>query len=235
MATKILPLKPNGHDIYPSGYVRVEQFDSEPSQLPVLVSHMDECDWCGERVVLRIADDAVYADEPCPHSDGITTVITLNVPSGKIVVSDSLHPAYSVERGSLASFFESALGQAEFIEAMAAIGCAYGPVGNFGPGIYCTGGDSYIIASPEYGYGNNGKPSLRESDRLARISRQKSTYSIADYEDWQARSGNQDDLASSDIVEIPAGTYQFTHYLGECVAEGGTPGMIVFAQIAKIA
>jgi hypothetical protein len=221
--------------IHPTNEVRVMQFDDKPSWPQMLGDHLFECSYCGQYFAPRIADDAVYVDEPCQHTDGITTVITLKVPSGKIVVTDDLRPVYSVERNDLASY-NSALGQAQFIEAMAAIGCAYGPVGNTCPGLYRTGDDSYIIANPEYDYEDDEKPSLPESDCLASICTDLWAYSIADYEDWKARGGDSDDLGWSDsIVEIPPGTYQFTHHSGERDFDRDAPGTIVFAHIKKIA
>ncbi|MPY60577.1 hypothetical protein [Streptomyces spongiae] len=97
-----------------------------PSWPPMLVDHLFECGFCGEYFAPRIADDAAYVDKPCQHSDRISTVITLNVPSGKNIVTDDLRPVFSVERNNLASY-NSTLGQAQYIEAMAVIGCAYGP------------------------------------------------------------------------------------------------------------
>lgn len=235
MTIKALPLKSNGHMIHPMAEVRVKWFDDEPSWPPMLVDHLFECGFCGEYFAPRIADDAVHVDKPCLHSGGTTTVITLRVPSGKIIVTDDLRPVYSVERKDLASY-NSALGRAQFIEAMAAIGCAYGPVGNTGPGMYRTGGDSYIIARPEYDYDNYEEPSLPESDCLASICTDVWAYSIADYQDWQARGGNPDDLRWKDsVVEIPAGTYQFTHHSGERDFDCDAPGTIIFAHIEKIA
>lgn len=60
---------------------------------------------------------------------------------------------------------------------MAAVGCAYGPVGNSCPGLYRTGPDSYTIASPRYDDDDN--PSLPECARLTGICTDLWAYSIA--------------------------------------------------------
>ncbi|MFC8950947.1 hypothetical protein [Streptomyces rochei] len=234
MPLKTLPLKPNGHMIHCTNSVKVMEFD-DPLWPPMLLDHLFECSYCGQYFAPRITDDAVYVDTPCQQTDGITTVVTLDVPSGKIVVTDDLRPVYSVDRHDLASS-NSALGQAQYIEAMAAIGCAYGPVGNTCPGLYRTGGTSYIIACPEYDYEDNEKPSLPESDCIADICTDLWAYSIADHDDWKARGGDTDALGwSGSIVEIPAGTYQFTHHTGERGFDRDAPGTVIFAHIEKIA
>ncbi|MFJ6438829.1 hypothetical protein [Streptomyces sp. NPDC091416] len=208
------------------------EFD-DPSWPPMLRDHLFECSYCGQYFVPRIADDAVYVDTPCQPASGITSIVTLEVPSGKIIVTDDLRPIYAVARAELASY-NSIVGQAQYIKAMAEIGCAYGPVGNTCPGLYRTGDDSYIIASPEYDYDDDEKPSLPESDCIANICTDLWAYSIADYDDWKRRGGNPATLGWSDnVVEVPAGTYQFTHHTGERDFDRDAPGTVIYAHIEK--
>jgi len=226
-----LPLNPNGHLISHTGDVDVLRLPGEGA--PMIVMDARDCAVCDQRPALRIDADAVYAQDPCPYPEGITTTITLDVPSGKIIVTDDLRPFYDWDERTFAGY-NSTLGQAQAIEAMAAVGCAYGPVGNSCPGLYRVGPDEYVIASPEYDEDEN--PSLPDSDRLAAICTDLWAYSIADFEHWKSRGGDPAKLGWSDnVVDVPPGTYRFVHHSGERTFDRDAAGTVVFADIQRIA
>lgn len=236
MPTKTLPLHTNGHRVWPETSVDVY----EPTYISgsFLTACLYACAWCGQYPETRIEPDGVYVDNgPCPVAEnGITTVITLNVPSGRIIVDDDLRPVYdgfAFEDENTADY-NSKLGQAQVIENFAKIGCAFGPVGNSCPGLYRTGPDTYVIANPAYDAEADEERLPNGWVRLASICTDVWAYSIADHQDWRDKGGNPDKETWADVVEIPAGVYQFTHHTGEVGFDRDSADDIVFAHIKKI-
>ncbi|GGY05235.1 hypothetical protein GCM10010358_68290 [Streptomyces minutiscleroticus] len=224
-----LPLKPIGHQ-FTRDEVAVLDLHGEAHVMDAPYS----CDVCDMAPRWQITEHAVHVQDPCPYPDGITTTITLNVPSGRILVTDDLRPVYRWERKGRADY-STALGQAQVVRAMAAIGCAFGPVGNTCPGLYRTGEDSFVIARPRYSEDENGDPDLPEDTCLANICTALWAYSIADVEHWKARGGDPGSLGWTDtIVDITPGTYQFTHHSGERGFDSDTADAVIFAHIQRI-
>ncbi|MFK0047755.1 hypothetical protein ACIQU4_27440 [Streptomyces sp. NPDC090741] len=228
---KTLPLEANGHILSFSGKTEAEVYFL--AGIPQVSGVAYGCGVCDERPKYQVTDTAIKVENPCPYPEGLTTEITLEVPSGKIVVTDGLSPLYSYDDSGLASY-NSALGQAEAIRAMAAAGCAYGPVGNSCPGLYRTGPDTYVVARP--GYDEDDNPDLPEDDCFAGIVTDLWAYSIADFDHWKSRGGDPDTLGwTVSVVDITPGTYRFTHHTGERGFNGDAPGAVVFAHVERIA
>ncbi|WP_331727416.1 hypothetical protein OG871_40385 (plasmid) [Kitasatospora sp. NBC_00374] len=235
MSIDTLPLDSNGHIITSEddSTVTVYRFGEFGDLAPHFSGTYSTCVQCGETPKLTVTGDTVRAQGPCPYPEGITTTVTLEAPSGKLIVRDHLGSAYTCDTDAFASY-NSARGQAQVIEAMAAIGCAYGPVGNSCPGLYRTGADAYVIASPRYD--EDDSPSLPEEDCLASIVTDLWAYSIADLEDFKRRGGDLDSLGwSTTIVDVPPGTYRFTHHTGELGFDHDSDDTVVFAHIERIA
>jgi hypothetical protein len=162
----------------------------------------------------------VILGEQCPFPEGITTRTVLDIPSGRMVVSDDLRPVYhwdGAESGSAS--FNSLLGQSQVIEHMARLGCAYGPVGNSCPVIYRSGEGHYVIAG-------NGTDS---GDPIARITTGVWAYSIADYDHWISRGGvlRHEEM----VVPVPAGVYEFAHHSTEREFDPYSERPVIFADI----
>lgn len=226
-----LPLKANGHAISRHSEVKVIRLTDGGE--PMVFDVGSGCAVCDQRPTFRVTEDAVHVQDPCPYPDGITTSVTLDVPSGKMIVTDDLRPVYDWDYGADLASYNSTLGKAQAIEAMAAVGCAYGPTGNCGLGLYRVGPDSYIIASP--GYDDDDIPSLPESDRLAGIITDLWAYSCADFEHWQSRGGDPAKLGWTDtVVDVPPGTYRFVHHSGERGFDRDAAGTVVFAHVERV-
>jgi hypothetical protein len=199
------------------------------------------CQSCDASPWLRIAGDAAWMQGPCPYAGGITTIVTLAVPSGKLIVSDSLRPVYDWQAGDLTVSYNSLLGQHQAMVAMERAGCAFGPVGNTSPGLFSTGGDSYAIASLDY-YPGDGETGLSQEEAtpqgwtlLAKTCTDLWAYSIADFEDWASRGGNALALGYGDtVISVPPGDYQFTHHTGERSFDSGADGTVIYAHVTRI-
>ncbi|QCX82153.1 hypothetical protein C9F11_42865 (plasmid) [Streptomyces sp. YIM 121038] len=227
ITNKTLPVQANGHILRGPAETEVMCWQGE------LFPHtMLTCAVCGLRTAGQIVDGDVHMPTPCALQDGITTTITLDVPSGKILVSDSLRPVYDWDDRGLAPY-ESALGQAQAMKAMAAIGCAFGPVLH-GADLYRTGPDSYVIANPmldEY-----GEPVMPDTTHLARVHSGLWAYSIADFEHWKSRGGDPATLDWTDtVVDVTPGVYQFTNHQGERGFEADSAETVIFAHVERIA
>lgn len=199
------------------------------SQIPVTCGHCDVY-W-----KMGFTEDTARITEPCAYPNGITTVITLAVPSGKIIVTDDLRDVYDgFDHDGFASY-NTSRGQAQVIEAMAALGCAYGPVGNSCPSLYRLLDGTYVIGNPEYDDDDEPTGDLATAETLADICTDLWAYSIADYEDWKSRGGDEEILRNKGaIVEVPPGVYQFTHHTGENGFEHYAAGEVIFAHIERI-
>ncbi|MFJ3176541.1 hypothetical protein ACIPJK_38085 [Streptomyces roseus] len=228
-----MPLNTNGHDLLPKRTDDVIVF-AEPGEEPLVAGVHWRCATCDERPVYVLRDGAVHVQDSCPYPMGITTEITLDVPSGKLIVTDDLRDVYDVDIDAGASY-NTALGKAQVVKAMAALGCAYGPVGNSCPGLYRDGENSYIVASPIRD--DDDVPSLPEEDRLAWICTDLWAYSIADFEDWKAKGGTPEDkrLGHYTVVDVAPGTYKFTLHVGERGFDNYAADTVVFAHVERVA
>lgn len=224
-----LPFRANGH------YTRIADGELADVYLPHLnpfpAQLNSNCYSCGDRLDLEVTEDAVTVVRPCSYPDGITTVITLAVPSGQLLVSDDLRPVYRWD-GSAMADYNSALGQAQATMAMAEAGCAFSPVGNTCPALYRTGKDRYVIASPGYDEDTGTEQLPAGWDRLAGIVTDLWAYSVADYAHWQSRGGNPAGLDWCEtVIGIAPGDYQFTSHSGERSFNCHTAGTAIFAHI----
>jgi len=224
-----LSVEPNGHRIPTTIRAAVTRLGGAS-----YVSAMgpSNCRFCGESPnLLLVAGETVRAQDPCPYPNGITTDITINVPSGRIIVTDDLRPVYDREPVPFVTL-NSSLGQARRVEAMASIGCAYGPVSSCA-GLYRTGPDSYIIASPDYD--QDDEPSLPEDTLVAEVAINRWAYSIADIEDWKARGGDPEQVEwTYTVADVAPGTYRFVHHSEAHGFNGEAPGTVVFAHVERI-
>lgn len=249
MTISTLPLDQRGHRISSHGDVRVmifpaEYFEGGGETPEPYVMDLYECGYCGQRPEVTVTDGKARADSDCPLPDGITTVTEVCFPSGKVIITDDLRPVYDgfddrEETKGFASY-NSALGQHQVIQSFAALGCAFGPVGNSCPDLYRTGPDSYVIAN--LGWENDddeddeASPPVPDGwEKLAWVCTDLWAYSIADYDAWLARGGDPSKLGWSDsVIELPPGTYRFTHHSGEAGFDGWARGTVIYAHVERI-
>ena len=110
------------------------------------------CAECDEWVSLEYRDGAAYMKgEPCALQDGITTVVEIDVPSGRLICDDSLRDAegFDWEDGDKASY-NTTLGQAQVVEELATRGLLFAPCGNSCPGMWEIEPGKYAVANAEW-------------------------------------------------------------------------------------
>lgn len=195
------------------------------------------CAWCDASRNLQIDGDTVVQPEPCPYPDGITSVITLAVPSGKLVVYDDLRDLYPLPgtQDDYASY-NSTLGQHQVIEAYATQGLAYGPVSNTCPGLYRTGEGAYAFASPEYDEDKDDNILPDGWTYAAGVVTDLWAYSVADFDDFTRKGGTIDTgrWKRPEVVTVGPGTYRFTHHTGERAFDYDADGTVIYAHIEHI-
>jgi hypothetical protein len=250
MSTKLLRFSANGHltRVKDGDAVAVTTYEEmEDDGLPPMEPYIPEltfsrCGNCDYQLELDYTDHAVSVRKPCPYPDGITSVITLAVPSGKLIVTDDLRPLYNWRDSGgndpeWMADYNSALGRHQAIAVMAQAGCAFGPVGNSDPGLYRTGDATFAIASPALNEDTDKEIPPKGWERLAGIITDLWAYSIADYGDWLARGGDPATLSlgwKEEIVEVPPGTYEFTCHTGERSFDRDAPGTVIYADIRRL-
>lgn len=191
----------------------ISEFDDGTRFAPV-VHTVFSCNWCDAYPGFEVTGKASDPNDPltlvakteCPIPDGLISVIDLAVPSGRIIVADDLRPVYDPEMQPDPGY-NSVAGQVQFTHLMAAVGCAYGPVGNTSPSLVRVGDGRYEIVSfdEDEGYGQ---------ETLASICTDLWAYSIADYDHWLSQGGDSEDLEFLDVVDVEPGVYHFTHLTG---------------------
>jgi hypothetical protein len=235
MSIRTLPLYANGHRVTGNHGDGTVKAVTGPLDIPVMVTHLFSCAGCGEYFSPRLANNGAYIDEPCGYTDGITVTTRLNVPSGKLIVSTDLRPAYDGYGTAEGPAYDSTLGLALTVEEFGKQGCAFGFVGDNWPNLYRTGDGTYVLASPEW---DEELDDLKAPDgwvELASVTGAVWSYSIADYEDWKARGGRDNDLEEFEVVDIPAGAYAFTYHGAEKGFDRHAPGTVIFTHITKVA
>ncbi|MEU4229370.1 hypothetical protein AB0F17_34180 [Nonomuraea sp. NPDC026600] len=232
MSIETLPLKANGHLLLPSGKDEIEVF-VDGDITPFVISTYFSCAVCARRPEYRIAADAVHVQDPCPFPDGVTMTITLQVPSGKLLIADDLRGVYKYDDTGMASL-NTALGKSQAVKAMAELGCAYGPALNCHLGLYPTGDGTYVIATPAYT--EDDHPRFPDSADLANICTELWAFCMADFDDWRSRGGDPSTLDWSDtVVNVPAGAYKVTYHGAERVFEPESKDDVIWAHIEHVA
>lgn len=247
MTTLTVPFETNGHRVtwLPMATVEVLSLEiGEETHLHLNRAHMSYSCWqCGEFIDPEVTAEAVRVKTTCPvPAEGLTSVIRLEVPSGRIVVDDDMRPLFNgFDHDNLADY-NSVLGQHQVIEKFAEDKCAFGPVGNSCPTLWQTDEDTYVIArkpwltAPDDPWADEDDvPAPEGARKLASVCTTLWAYSIVDYDEWVRRGGDPENLpAMAEIVEIPAGTYEFTHHSGETGFDGDEDD-VVWADIKKVA
>lgn len=235
-----MPIEANGHQLPAPGEVWIYEF----GEITTRQWQWQRCAVCGEAPKGRVVEGRVLIQEPCAYPEGITTVTEVAFPSGKIIVTDDLRPVFEPDERGFADY-NSSLGQAQYIQAMAALGCAYGPVRNNSPYLYrLVAPGQFVIATPAYSEDEDDwgdeefdltPSSCHGAEKLAPIYTDLWAYSIADYGLWKSLGGDEEKTLrhKGEIVDITPGVYRFTHHTGERGFDWDADELI-FAHVERI-
>lgn len=232
---KIVSLHANGHRVLGNHGDGTVNILNTPQDSPILMSHLFTCAGCGEYFSPRVDADGAYIDTPCKQTNGTTVTTRLNVPSGKLIVSTDLRPAYDGYNLGEFPAYDSTLGLAQTVERFAQQGCAFGFVGDMWPDLWQTGPDTYVLANTGWDEEADDCATPDGWTKLADVSGAVWSYSIADYDDWKARGGTDNDLEEFTVVDIPAGVYEFVYHGAEQGFDRHSLGTVTFTHIRKVA
>ena len=173
------------------------------------ISYSYACSYCEGKARLLCNGVKLRLDTPCPHPDGIISVITLNVPSGKLIAKDDLRQLCPIPGEYDVNTIS---GQHEMYLGYAKCNQAHGQVGNSSPGIYLKEDGTYVIGL--YGV-EDDVPSPGEE--VGSICTDLWCYSIMDYSVAELHAKTlglkfKSLLKECSVFEVPPGVYEFTHY-----------------------
>ena len=185
-----------------------------------------QCPYCCQRVRKTETNGKVirFMGEPCPFPNGFElNEWEMNVPSGKIVVSNDLRRWFPLPKGeSDIPSINTTLGCRQTSQAYADTGMSHGFVGNTCPSVYKLEQDTFKIANPpgeEYYDKKAGEWLPREEqefegEELAGICTDLWWYSLCDFEEFERRRerfGGELDEHWDKIIDVKPGVYLFQH------------------------
>lgn len=170
--------------------------------------------------------------ESCPLPNGFEpNVWELNVPSGKLVVENSLGNWFPLPEGDHDCDINTTKGCRIYTQLHADIGLSFGFVGNTCPGVYKLKDGSYKIANEpwdsvwdekakKYVDRAEGEMPDFEGEEVAGICTDLWWYSICDYEELERRYQHFGDYGRKSmddftVIDVEPGVYRFRHY--DCV------------------
>lgn len=193
------------------------------------------CWCCGDEIPVYYDGKKFFLGRHCPYPEGIPLTVELNVPSGVMMVTDDLRPAFDVGRipERYGKFYSANydIGKVRFSKLMEEIGCAHLSVGQSFPGVYRTDRDrkSFIIA--RHGYDEDKDQEVHPEGRLVTsIDTELRWCSLVDRDEY-LRRGCEGKYEKASMVSVHPGVYAFTHFihLSNFVCEKNKP--IIFTHI----
>ena len=195
-------------------------------------ARLDTCPYCDSYLSIKLKGNTatvIGKNAPrCTNPWGLSkTTFELNVPSGKLVIANDLRKLFPVLKDYNVNGVQGSLATTQ---EYAAVGMAYGSVGNTCPGVYQTGKASFKVACPAFPERWNGKawvPRKRKTrwrgKRVAWICTDLWWYSMADRDECERRAqglGLPLTDFKVDIVDVKPGVYRFVH---DCQADRDKP------------
>lgn len=207
------------------------------------------CAYCDTYMSYDLVGDTAVAKTECQYPDGITTIVEIDVFSGRLIIDDDLRDASTFDwdppsdepfdpRAPRLASYNSTLGQAQAIEKCAEAGLAYAPVGNSCPTLYEIEPGKYVVANAAYD---------EEKDEIVNAPGKEVGWfctdlwaaSMADYETFLAAGGTpiEEDNHNNTraIIDIPPGRYRMTYHGGEKDFDGHSSGEVIYAEFEQIA
>lgn len=261
---KTLAVNPRGHKVIPTNRAQdkrtgewYEYSDHVTEFLvyrigdhdPMLSNHTlyNSCSFCDTwmRWELDETGEIAMAHIDCVIPNGMTTVVEIDVPSGKLICDDDLRDAKLFNdvqehdyKDKTQASYNTTVGQAQVIERSAAVGLAYGPCLNTSPSLYEIEPGKYVVASG--GYDEHTDEEINpEGTAIAGFCTDLWAFSMADYETYLAAGGKpieeEDQYGTRSVIEVPPGRYRMTYHGGEAGFDYHPSGVATFAEFERIA
>lgn len=190
------------------------------------------CGCCEGKYGFETNGVEIRVDAPCPYPDGLVSEATLNVPSGKMIVRDSLQRLNPLP---LVHDINGTWGQHLRYLAHAKMGEILGQVGNTCPRVIRLADGTYQIGKFQqkvwYDADNNPCDTRPEgagdydyeydaclpegAEEVASVCTDVWAYAFMDYDDAERRAsklGVNFPPEGAEVVEVVPGTYQFRHF-----------------------
>lgn len=220
-----------------TGQFRVDTFRKDGSTSLMSFTQPSSCGNCGEYIGYELVGDVAVTKTECQYPDGITTVVEIDVLSGRLICDDDLRDVEIFDDIEGEAGYNSTLGQAQVVEASAKVGLAYGPCLNTSPSLCELEPGKYIVANPEYDDETN-EPVRSLGKAVANFCTDLWAFSMADYEVYLAAGGTSieedDHHGTRSVVDVPPGRYRMTYHGGEKHFDAHDGGEIIFAEFEKI-
>lgn len=227
------PINFNGHELIGV----TESYRAGKAMLPAKLGELytlAECANCGEWQEVLSTGEGFKVPEPCSVPNGMSITITLALPTGKMLVNDSLEPTFPIRetwRGNTGGVFKQMKAQ----KKLSSLGCASLITLDTSPNLYQTGPGNFIIAKPEYDDEGNEKP-LEKAERLAEIITDEWFYNVADLGRFLELGGNLNapEMKNAKVVDVIPGTYKFINHTCEKGFNPHSRSLVIFTHIEKI-
>ena len=223
----------------------IHAMDDEITDIRGMGALAYSCGQCDEFMSYELIDGEAVAKTECQYTEGFTTVVEIDVPSGRLVCDDSLREAegfnWKDEDETGFASYSSDLGQHQVVEFLAkTAGLAFAPVGNSCPGMWEVEPGKYVVGNAGYNEetDENEVPSFG-GELINTFCTDLWAASMSDYDNFLARGGTpiEDDnqWGTRWVMDVPPGRYRMTFHGGEKGFDNHAAGEVIFAEFEKIA
>lgn len=234
-----------GHDVRARGEVLVfesARVDSSGPQMTIGLGA--ECRNCGVYtsgwVNKTETGYALDIEEPCQYPEGVPAFTSrVSFPSGEIAFADDLRFAVGDIGDNVKTSYNAAPGRYEVYREYEKQNIAYGFVSNSSPNIYLDveTGDIHV-ALPAFNDETDDFHPIQESWKfIGGICTDLWAYTIMDAQEFHARGVEVKDygwMKKPEFAEVPAGTYEVTHYADLKGFDFYSSDLTIFATLRRI-
>lgn len=197
---------------------------------PILITSVSDCRNCGAYAQWEVNPtlDTFSLTTACEYPEGIPPYTSiLSVPSGALVISDSLFDIFSDP--DVVVDYNSALGKTEYAKELEKEGLIYGAVLNTCPSVYRnTDTGELFVANLKVDLDTDVEELPENWELLANIATDLWAYSITDLSNYIAHGGTTKDHPT--FVSVPSGQYHFTHYADQEDFNHHSSDLTIFAR-----